>query len=277
MKRRGYTMLIFALLAGVWACDPVTDPVSETAGGTIASASELQATVTVAQVNGKKTNKVHVCCTSPVICQWSDGVNTLTATEGDMIMLTQGQQTITLTARTPDGKTFTKDFSVLVEEMTEPVDPAFGYFFGNGEKYWEWNTDWDAPDGGPVGHLIMAAAEPAASRDYWGWIPELSGSEGMGAKMKFTLQGKLVTKYDVDGAEIASGSFDFDMTPNSIFGSLGTLTFKNTNILYPTDPCGAGEFGTTYTITYLDNDHLMLFTSGGGCSSGWYYVFSAVR
>jgi hypothetical protein len=226
------------------------------------------------QVNGKNSNKVHVRCTSPVICQWSDGVNTLTATEGILIILIPGQQTITLTARTPDGKTHTKDFPVTVEEMTEPVSPAYGFFFGNGEKYWEWNTTWQAPDG-PTGHLIMAAAAPATSRDYWGWIPDLSGPEGIGAKMKFTLQGKRVTKYDAGGTELSAGSFDFDMTPNSIFGSLGTLTFRGTNILYPTDPCGAGEWDTTYTITYLDDDHLMLFTSGGGCSCGWYYVFNA--
>jgi hypothetical protein len=262
-----------ALLLG--GCEPIRYEVENT--DILTDASQIEATVTKVTRNGYD-NVAHVHCTSPVLCQWTDGINTFIGTEGDFTLLLQGENTITLTARAADGKTYTKTFPFSVSQAPEVPDyyeKLFGDPLGEG-KEWEWNTTWNAPDGGPAGWLIMAGAAPAASRDYWGWVPDLVGPEGIGAKMKFKLLGAEVIKYGVNGAEIAKGKFLLDMTPNSIYASLGTFTFVGTNILSPTDPCGAGEFGTTYTITYLDDDHLMLFTSGGGCGSGWYYVFNAV-
>jgi hypothetical protein len=270
MKKITYSIIMgVALLLG--GCEPIRYEVDNT--GILTDVSQIEATVTKVTRNGYD-NVAHVHCTSPVLCQWSDGINTFIGTEGDFTLLLQGENTITLTARAADGKTYTKTFPFSVSkapELPDYYEKLFGDPLGEG-KEWEWNTDWPAPDGGPVGQLIMAGT-PSTGRDYWGWAPApIVPEEGIGAKMKFKLLGAEVIKYGVNGAEIAKGKFLLDMTPNSIYASLGTFTFVGTNILSPVNPC-SGEFGTTYTITYLDDDHLMFYISGD-CS--WYILFNAV-
>ncbi|MDR2467022.1 MAG: hypothetical protein LBD35_06475 [Prevotellaceae bacterium] len=267
------------ILASLISCEPITKEIG--AGDAISSVDQIRASVT----QEGNTNKVHVYCSSPVVCQWTDGVNLLTSNEGDLILLVRGAQTIVMTAMAADGKTFTKEFSVNVSDMKYPVDPAYGLLFGSGEKTWVWNTTsgWAAPDGGPAGPLIMCGGSPSSGRDYWGWTPDDMSSqceeagvadEGLGAKMVFALSGKKVSKYDPSGKQISRGSLNFDMTPTSVYGSLGTLTFAGTNILYPRDRNGNTEWSfSSFTIAYLDDEHLMLFTPSS--NGGWYYVFNA--
>lgn len=277
MKYIFYIIATFAILLLFPACEPIVEDAN--VGEVVTSADQIHAEVTSVVINGKKANKVLVKCTSPVICQWTDGVNTLSSNNGELTLLVQGQQTIELKAMAADGTTFSKEFNVTVEDMYYPVPAAYGLFFGSGEKTWVWNTNWNAPDGGPVGALIMSGGAPGSGRDYWGWTPTLSDkkdvcNEGEGSKMVLTLNGKKITKYDPQGKVVGTGSINFDMTPNNIYGSLGTLTFAGTNILFPYDYNNMAPWASnTFTITYLDDDHLMLFTPSS--NGGWYYVFNA--
>ncbi|MDR3367456.1 MAG: hypothetical protein LBO71_10900 [Prevotellaceae bacterium] len=276
MKTISCYILALAALA-LWACEPITNIIDEAPGGNISSAGELQATVAIVQKDGY-SNIAHVHCSSPVLCSWTDGINTFVGTEGNLEVVFAGDQTITLTARTADGKEYTKDFPVTVASAPEP--PAYyGLLFGdpNGDgKTWEWSTK-VAPGREAAGEkMIMAGSAPSGeNRDYWGWCPEPTyvPNEGVGAKMKFTLRGKRVTKIGVDGKETGSGSLDLNMTPNSIAYSVGTITFKGTNVLCPVS--GNGELGSTWTICHLSEDLLLLFNANS--SSGWYYVFTAAE
>ncbi|GHT42906.1 hypothetical protein AGMMS49965_15480 [Bacteroidia bacterium] len=289
MKKIFLFFAVFAATALWTGCEPIVD--KHDAGGSIA-ATELQATATSVVKDGKNTNKVHVRCTSPVLCQWSDGVNTLTATEGYLTLLLTGEQTITLTAMTADGTTLTKSFTVNVEDMTEPVDPAFGFFCGSGEKVWEWNTTEDVPEhvvespGDPhIWALCMAGTKPDGKYDFWGWRPDPAdlsaqcadngyANDGTGATMKFILSGKKFEKYDKDGTKIGEGKFEFDMTPTSVYGSVGKLTIKDTSILFPYDRnSGSVPYaGSEFSIIHVDNDRMLLYISA---SCGWYYAFTA--
>lgn len=279
MKNIVYTIAAFMLILLFFSCEPIVKEAN--IGEALTSAEQIKAEVNSVIVNGKKTNKVTVRCTSPVVCQWTDGVNTLSSNDGELTLLIEGEQTIQLKGLAADGAIFTKEFSVTVEDMYYPVSPAYGFFFGNGVKTWVWNTSsgWGAPEGGPAGALIMSAGAPGSGRDYWGWTPILSDkkescNEGEGAKMVLTLNGKKITKYDPQGKIVGQGSISFDMTPNNIYGSLGTLTFVGTNILFPYDYNNMEPWtSNTFTITYLDDDHLMLFTPSS--NGGWYYVFNA--
>jgi hypothetical protein len=283
MKNIFYIITAFVVISLFPACEPIVEEVN--IGEVITSEDQIMAEVNSVVVDGKKTNKVTVKCTSPVACQWTDGVNTLSSNYGELILLIEGQQTIEFKAMAADGTIFTKEFNVTVEVMLYPVPPAYGYFFGSGSKTWVWNSadGWEAPDGGPAGAIIMSGASPSSSRDYWGWAPEDLATqceengypaEGAGSKMELTLKGKKIVKYDSEGVVVGKGSINFDMTPTDVYGSLGTLTFVDTNILFPYDRNNNAPWSfSTFTITYLDDDHLMLFTPSS--NGGWYYVFNA--
>jgi hypothetical protein len=275
MKKILYILTTALLFAG---CEPIIHEVGNT---NIVDASQIEATVEKRTVDGFD-NVVHVHCTSPVLCRWTDGISTFIGTEGDLKVMFEGNNTITLTARAANGQEYTKDFPVTITSTPEP--PAYyAQLFGDpsiGEKYWEWNTTVNAPDAedDKTGARIMAGKEPKEKRDYWGWIPSPDDdvpNEGIGAKMKFTLRGMGITKIGVDGAETGSGSLNLDMTPdNNIYKSVGTITFVGTNVLCPIGPQTKNEFKSTWTICHLDDDLLMLFNTD---TDGWYYVFTAAQ
>jgi hypothetical protein len=273
MKKIFFYVMTAALLT---RCEPIIHEVSNT--GILTDASQIEATVTKVTRDGYD-NIAHVHCSSPVLCSWTDGISTFIGTEGDLTVTFGGSNTITLTARAADGKNYTKDFPITVTSAPEP--PAYyKQLFGDpsvGEKYWEWNTTQVAPGRDSAGEkMIMAGSAPSDSRDYWGWTPspdDYMANEGTGAKMKFSLRGQRITKIGVNGTETGSGTLVLDMMPNSIYESVGTITFAGTNVLCPLS--GNGELGNTWTICHLDDDLLMLFNATS--ESGWYYVFTAVQ
>jgi hypothetical protein len=283
MKKIFYITAVLALVSFFPACEPIVEEAN--VGEVVTSVEQIQAEVNSVVVNGKKTNRVAVKCASPVVCQWTDGVNTLSSNDGELTLLVEGQQTIEFKALAADGAIFTKEFNVTVEDMYYPVSPAYGFFFGSGTKTWVWNSaaGWEAPEGGPAGAIIMSGGSPSSGRDYWGWTPEDLSSqcqengypdEGAGSKMVLTLKGKKIVKYGPAGTVVGQGNINFDLTPTSVYGSLGTITFVGTNILFPYDRNGNVPWSfNTFTITYLDDDHLMLFTPSS--NGGWYYVFNA--
>ncbi|GHT13134.1 hypothetical protein AGMMS4956_08820 [Bacteroidia bacterium] len=264
MKNILYSVVGVAILTFA-ACEPITDTYSE--GQVVASASELKATAEAVVVNGKNSNKVYVHCTSPVLCQWTDGVNTLSATEGYLTLLLTGEQTITLTATAANGSKFTKEFTVTIDELTEPVDPAYGYFCGDGAKKWTWihgTRCWCNGDGNGIDCEAcwwgVEDDEIADQMDGKG-LP----NEGFGATMEFVLSGKKMIKTDADG-NVTTGKFEFDMTPQKTDNwdgvvdnwAIGKLSFINTNILFPNDVNHDLDVWTEYGIIELTDDRLVL-------------------
>ncbi|GHT72366.1 hypothetical protein FACS189456_0680 [Bacteroidia bacterium] len=260
--------------AALWTgCEPIVD--KHDAGGGIA-ATELQATATAVVQNGKNSNRVYVHCTSPVLCQWSDGVNTLAATEGYLTLLLTGEQTITLTAKTADGATLTKSFTVNVEELTEPVDPVYGQLFGAGEKTWAWASsncfgNGGDSDNGPAWWILNPAemADQCSGKN----LP----ADGQGATMKFVLSGKQMTKVTTDGQTFA-GRLTFDMSAGKEGWSVGTITFANTNILCGYDFNDATfSAWSTYNIISIDDTRMVLGAQEHDPNSNyWYWVFVPV-
>jgi hypothetical protein len=273
MKKIFYTVAV-VLITALWvACEPGTE--SESVGTLLTSADQLQAEVTSVVVNGKNANKVQVKCSSPVVCQWTDGVSTLSSNEGELTLLLVGNQTVTLTAMAADGKKYTKDFSVNVEELAFAVPPEYALFCGSGEKVWTWApTDCFGNGGdsdtGPAWWILQPAdiAEQCTGKN----LP----ADGAGASMKFVLKGKQMIKTSADGAT-AAGIFDFDMTAGRSGWSIGTLTLTGTNILCGYDFNDAAfQPWTTYDIISLDNNKLVIGAQEHDPNTNyWYWVFNA--
>jgi hypothetical protein len=289
MMKKILAYLIIMSTATLFAgCDPLVDETG--VGALITDASQLEATITPVLTDGKVSNKLLVACKSPVLCQWSvDGGKPFIRNDGTMSLSKPGLQTVTLTARAADGKVFTKTFPPINVEVME--EPEWGYLFGSaGTKEWTWNADWAVPgteavEGIDVGPIILAPAEPASITDFAAIFAfqtaPFDPDEGAGAKMKFTLNSTTVAKYNPSGVEIGSGSVILELGPSTVSGALGTLTFVDTNILYPYDVLSGLFFGalgplptSTFTICYLDNAHMVLHVNADFW--GYYYVFSAL-
>jgi hypothetical protein len=285
MKHIFYIIVAFALISFFPACEPIVEKAD--VGEIVKDASELKVTISALYGENEYLYKVQAKCESAVTCQWSDGINTSLRNDGEFVFTFSGDQVLTLNVLTADGRILTKDYTVNGVKAP-PAAPVYTYLFGNtavtnASKTWVWSTNWNAPDGGPVGPIIMSGGEPSSGRDYWGWNPnDLSDvckshsypDEGDGAKMVLTLRGKKIEKYSPSGSKVGEGNISFDMTPTNIYGSLGMLTFSGTNILFPYDRNGDNlpwSFNS-FNITYLDDDHLVLWTKSS--NGGWYYIFN---
>jgi hypothetical protein len=274
MKNLVYTAIIICAAVFGMACDPIID--SRGTGTSVTSADQIQASVTSVVVNGKQTNKVTLSCSSPVLCQWTDGVNTLSNNDTEMILLIQGKQTITLNALAADGTMFRKTFDVEVEDMYFPVPPEYGYFCGAGEKIWTWAEtncfgNGGSSDVGPAWWILQPAdiADQCSGKN----LP----ADGVGATMKFILNGKQMIKTSADGV-VSEGKFDFDMSAGEAGWSIGTLTVTNTNILCGYDFNAEGFTPwNVYHIIRLDENTLVLGAQEHAPNSNyWYWVFKAL-
>ena len=99
--KTNYILYAFAFfLVTLSACQPLDN--REEMTGNI-SVEDIQATVRVEQINGKNVNKVFFECSSPISCQWSNGVETHATSSGEMLMFLTGEQTVTLTGLCGDG------------------------------------------------------------------------------------------------------------------------------------------------------------------------------
>ncbi|MDR3132393.1 MAG: hypothetical protein LBU42_00005 [Prevotellaceae bacterium] len=289
MMKKILTYLIILSTALFFAgCEPLVNEIDM--GELITDASQIDATITPVLKDGKVSNKLLVECKSPVLCQWSsDGGKPFIRNNGAMSLSKPGQQTITLTARAADGKMMTKTFPPINVEVME--EPEWNYIFGSsGTKEWTWNTSWVVPgteaiDGIDVGPIILAPAEPTSITDFAAFFAfqtaPFDPNEGAGAKMKFSLNGTTVAKYNPSGMEIENGTVILELGPTTISGSLGILTFVNTNVLYPYDILGLIFGGplsplptSTFTICYLDDAHMVLHVNAGFW--GYYYIFTAM-
>lgn len=274
MKNLYYSIITLVLVSLFVSCDPIVD--EKGVGELITSADQIEATITPIIQNGKNTNKVKVHCTSPVSCQWTDGVNTYTTTETEMTLLLPGKQTLTLSAMAADGKIYEKKFEYNVELMFYPVPPQYAYFCGSGEKKWTWaDKECFGNGGGSDQGPAWWKLNPADIKE------QCEGKklplDGVGATMQFVLNGKKMIKTTMDGV-VYEGKFNFDMTNGVTGWSLGTLTFANTNILCGYDFNDAKHAAwTTYNIIYLDDKKMVLGAQEHAPNTNyWYWVFKAL-
>ncbi|SHE39162.1 hypothetical protein [Dysgonomonas macrotermitis] len=270
MKHILYSIATLIVATLFISCDPIQD--DKSMGEVVTSVDQINATVTAVVHDGKNTNKVKVNCTSPVSCQWTDGVNILTSTEGELTLVVEGAQTITLKAMAADGTIFEKAFNYTVEDMYYEVDPEYGYFFGTGTKTWTWAAtgcfgNGGGSDTGPAWWVLNPEdiEEQCAGKN----LP----LDGKGATMKFVLSGKKMTKTTMTGVEYA-GSMEFNMTTGSDW-SKGTVTFTNTNILCGYDFNDANFAAwSTYNIIELTDDRMVLAAQEHSPNTNyWYWVF----
>lgn len=269
-----FNSIIAGVLTALFlACDPIVD--EKGVGEVITSADQIQATITPVVQNGLNTNNVKVSCTSPVSCQWTDGVNLYASSETELTLLLAGSQTITLNALAADGTVFEKKFEYNVESMYYPVAPEYGYFCGAGEKVWTWADtkcfgNGGGSDTGPAWWILNPEdiKEQCVSKN----LP----LDGKGATMQFILSGKKMIKTTMDGVKY-EGKFDFDMTAGTSGWSLGTVTFTNTNILCGYDFNDASYSAwSKYNIIYLDDEKMVLGAQEHAPNSNyWYWVFKA--
>jgi hypothetical protein len=297
MKKIFYLIIAIAFVFLYAACDPITDNVG--IGSVVTSADQLQTTVTPIASNGQNTNKVHVQCTSAVLCQWTDGILTYVSNDTVMTLFSIGNLNITLKALNAQGDTLTKIFPVQINEMTYPVDPHWGLFAGESGKTWV--CAFDIPDkwvpGVGAGGVYGNGGYLANNAPTW-WTNKQTDLQGLGVandQMTFDLNGganfTLVTgntQKQGDGSSkgLPAGtykgvfSFDFSKTvatsspPGATGGnnwSIGTLTLSGVatvSLGYQPNVAGCPSI-YTYNILYLDDNVMILACPEPGVTNAW--------
>lgn len=272
------SIIYFILLAVMTfiACDPVSD--SESVGGAI-TAEQLEISATPIVINGVNTNKVILTNHSPVLSNWDYGIGVSTAQTDTVLLVLEGQNTITFTGLNANGTTISKQLTVTVDDLYFDVPEEWALFCGAGEKTWVWDSSncW-----GNGGYLVNQA--PA-----W-WVlspgPDLDGQvEGEGttnANMVFSIQGASLTKNLDDGSQL-KGSFSFDMSKityatNGNVWAIGKLKTNGVTVLVGVSPDEGKAPVYEYDIISLDEETMILsYTPPGGAewSTSYYWVFKA--
>jgi len=300
MKNLFYSILTLAFITLFSACDPLIRNVD--VNNVITSADQIQATVTPIVVNGQNSNKVQVHCTSPVLCQWTDGILTYVSNDTVMTLFSTGDINITLNALTAMGDTITKDYTAQVDEMTFPVDPHWELFAGDGTsgKTWVWATDIPAnwAPGVSAGGVYGNGGYLEHNAPTW-WsngLNELQGWNVANDQMTFDLNGganfTLVTGNSQTDKGLPpgtyKGSFKFDfsktVTTNSPPGasgdnnwSIGTLTLSGgPTVSLGFLPNNNNASIYTYNILYLDDNVMMLGVPDPGVGDwgeAWFWIF----
>lgn len=310
MKNLFYSIVTAAFIYLFAACDPIVDNVA--VNNVVSSADQIQATVTPLVVNGKNSNKVQVHCTSPVLCQWTDGILTYVSNDTVMTLFSTGNVNITLNALASDGKSYSKEYSVDIDEMTFAVDPHWELFAGEGTSGKTWVYAFDIPSGWTpgvnAGGVYGNGGYLENNAPTW-WSNGLSDLQGWGTandQMTFDLNGganfTLVTgntqKQDDGSAKglqagTYKGSFKFDFSKAVAMGSssgvgatgdnnwsIGTLSLSGGNPI-PTISLGyLPNNGNapiyTYNILYLDDNVMILGApepGAGDWGTAWFWVF----
>ena len=309
MKNLFYSILTLAFISLLVACDPIVNDVG--INNLITSADQIQATVTPVVVDGKNSNKVQVHCTSPVLCQWTDGILTYVNNDTEMILFSTGDITITLNALASDGNQLTKTFQVKVDEMSFPVDPHWALFAGEGSAGKTWVWAFDVPggfgtSGSNAGGVYGNGGYLESNSPAW-WVNGLNDLQGWGVdqdQMTFDLNGganfTLVTgntqKQD-DGspkglpAGTYKGSFSFDFSKTVSMGSASGIGATGDNnwsigkITLSGGPTVSLGFQPNtdgnppiyvYNIMYLDDDVMILGApepDAGDWGGAWFWIF----
>lgn len=255
------------------ACDPIND--REELGGNI-SADQIEATVRLEEVNGKKVNKAILDCSSPILCRWSNGVLDKSGNHMELLMFGKGEQIITLTGLCQDGTYITKEFTVNVEDLYYEIDPTYNLLFGNGEKKWKWaegvclgNGGWRPDQQAPEWWTLTKAD-----------VEGQQASEGNDATMTFSLYGKKVTFSNgkTGNIDFSTGGACFDSWYGTFSSTCGVLCGKAFNDCY----IGQGNTIVNYQLVSVTEDKLVLAfcedaSMGEWSGTGWWWVFEAVK
>lgn len=286
-----YSLLVTSLLFA--ACDPMED--REEMTGSI-TADEIQATVTVEKIDGKNVNKVSFECTSPISCQWSNGVNTLAASSGELLLFLTGEQTLTLTGLNDDGTLISKEFTVTVDDMYYKVPAEYALLCGSGSKDWTWDTDVNGGGWGNFGYK-PDTGENFANNGSGTWfscspaglVDQLShsstgvatGEENSGAYMTWTLSGTKIETFTPSGTLIRSGKFNLNNYSKKDEGwSIGTLTTTSEAILWPWKINGGGYAPTSFEVIQLNEEKMVLVYADegtGAWSEATFWRFKAKK
>ena len=268
MNKIFYYTSTFILVLLFMACEPVVNPVDM--GTVITSADQIQATVTPVMNGSKKSNKVKVSCTSPVNCQWTDGVKTYIGSEKEMILFVTGENPIKLSAMAADGTVYTKEFKVTVDEITFPVEPQYGYFCGSGVKTWVWATD-----NTTIGPRIWGnGGNGDTYPGWWGRSAADAADDGIdiNGKMTFTLNGLKFGR--TQNGVTTNGLFSFDMSVKKFSQCIGQLTLLNTTILHGISQNDGKKVVNVFNIIKLnDNEMVLMYATESNNYEGWFWMF----
>jgi hypothetical protein len=270
MNKIIYILCSFILVALFTACDPITS--SEGIGTVITSADQLAATVTPIMDGTLKTNKVRVHCTSPVNCQWTDGVKPYISNDTVMTLFVKGDITITLSAMAADGTILTKTFTTTVDEMKYSVEPQYGYFCGSGVKKWVWATDNTVDKAS--NRVWGNGGNTDSAPDWWGRTAADAASDNIDitGSMTFTLNGLKFAR--VENGVTTTGTFSFDMTVHKFPQCIGQVTFVGTTILHGISQNDGKKVVNVFNIIKLSNDELQLmYATDSNTYEGWFWLF----
>ena len=303
MNKLFYITLTFVLVALFSACDPIVD--MQGVGTVITSADQIEATLTPIMDGSKKTNKVKVHCTSPVLCHWAGGPTTYISNDTTVLLFGKGDQTIKLTVLAADGTQFTKSYTVTVDEMFYPVPKEWGLLAGAaGSKTWVWATDVTSSyfPGSNGGKCYGNGGYMGNNSPGW-WTCGLSDLTPWGVagdEMTFDINGAanftLVTGNTQKSngkdkglqAGTHKGIFSFDMSKTTVASgttsatagspwAIGQLTLVGTTISLGYQPNGAGFPAIyIYDILYLDDNVMVLEKpepNQGAWGTAWFWVF----
>jgi hypothetical protein len=268
MNKIIYILSTFILVALFTACDPIVDV--QSVGTVITSADQIVATVTPVMDGTLKTNKVKVHCTSPVSCQWTDGVKTYISNDTVMTLFVKGDIAIKLSAMAADGTIFTKDFTTTVEKMKYDVEPQYGYLCGNGSKTWVWATD--NTTCGP--RIWGNGGNTDKYPSWWGRSAADAADDNIdiNGSMTFTLNGLLFSR--TESGATTTGTFSFDMTTKKYSQCIGQITFKGTTILHGISQNDGKKVVYVFNIIKLTDDEMVLmYATESNTYEGWFWMF----
>lgn len=272
MKKLIFAALSLILAGSFYGCEPIVEDGPEPAA---LQAEQFQANIAPVMVNGKRSNRVICETSSKVSVQWTDGIKTYTGNRAVMTLFLTGQQVITAVALNQDGSTFTKDFTVNVEEKSFAVEPQYEYLCGTGEKTWTWQGEKCFGNGGsgetgPAWWVLNPSDVTTQCRD------KKLDADGLGATMTFTLRGLKMKKTSSD-QKVRAGAFTMDLASNSANGwsyGIGSMRVSGTNILCGHDFNDAGlKAWSEYNIVSLTPDKMVLAAQEFDKDGWWYYVF----
>ncbi|NGM65762.1 hypothetical protein [Sphingobacterium sp. SGR-19] len=275
MNKLFYTFLSILCFAMI-GCDPIEDKMEL---GAAITADQLQITATNVLVDGKKSNKVVLNNTSPVLSSWDYGVGVTQRKTDTVLLVTTGENEIIFTGLNADGSKISKSLQVSVDELSFPVPPEWAFLTDGGEKNWVWDNTKPAVwgNGGYLGSFAPAWWTLQESA-----IDGQAPGEGIGAKMVFSLRGAKLTKVKANGESI-TGTYTFDMTKkltmeDGTVWAKGKLTTKNVTVLCGISPNEGNAAVYEYDILILDGNEMMLaYPEPGAVAWGtaWFWAFRA--
>ena len=272
MKTTIQIIFCFFLLGGLTGCDPIEDRLDL---GKAMRADDLQLSVTPILVDGKKSNKVVLENSSPVLSSWDYGSGVTQRKTDTVLLVAPGLNEIIFTGLNPDGTQISRTMEVNVEDMAFEVPPEWAFLTDGSDKSWVWDTDQPAVWGNGGYRTNDAPAWWVLSEsEVDGQAPD----QGVGAKMVFTLRGATLTKVYANGDE-ETGTFSFDMDSNVTLDdgtvwAKGKLTTKGVTVLCGQSPNEGNAPVFEYDILVVDGQQLVLaYPEPDGSGTAWFWMF----